>query len=51
MISDDGKNSFFTFKKLLFANGSLTGLFSENLVVGSIMRDWFNYIFKEAEEI
>jgi len=51
VISDDGKDSFFAFKKFLFTDGSFTGLFSENPVVGSIMREWFNYIFKEAKEI
>ena len=50
VISDDGKDSFFAYKKFLFTNDGLTGLFSENQVVGSIMREWFNYIFKEAKE-
>jgi len=50
IISDDGKDSFFAFKKFLFTNDSLTGLFSENPVVGSIMREWFTYSFNEGQE-
>jgi HTH-type transcriptional regulator, sugar sensing transcriptional regulator len=50
VISDDGKDSFFAFSKFLYTNDSLSGLFSENPVVGSIMKEWFNYIFKEAQE-
>jgi hypothetical protein len=50
VLIDDGKDSFFAYKKFLFTDGSLTGLFSENPVVGSIMREWFNYIFNEAKE-
>ena len=50
IISDDGKDSFFAFKKFLFTKDNLTGLFSENPVVGSIMREWFNYSFNEAQE-
>ncbi len=50
VLTDDGKDSFFAYKKFLFTDGSLTGLFSENPVVGSIMREWFNYVFNEAKE-
>ena len=50
VLTDDGKDSFFAYKKFLFTDGNLTGLFSENPVVGSIMREWFNYIFNEAKQ-
>ena len=51
VISDDGKDSFFAYKKFLYSSDNLTGLFSENRVVGAIMKEWFNYIFNEAKDV